>query len=84
MHRKPNPCHSRATSPSNQCAIPTFRRFLEKNPEDAVIYSNRSATHLSLKHYKEALADADKCLELDPGFVKGYGRRAAALLGLKK
>jgi len=35
-----------------------------------------------LGKYKEALDDANKCLQLDPSFGKGYGRKAAALAGL--
>ncbi len=28
------------------------------------------------------MADAQKCINLSPGWAKGYGRRAAALVGL--
>jgi hypothetical protein len=58
--------------------------MIELQLEDAVTHSNRSAAHLNLKQHQEALADACRALELDASFVKAYGRKAAALLGLKR
>jgi stress-induced-phosphoprotein 1 len=49
-----------------------------------IAYSNRSAALLNLKRFGEALEDANTCMQLDPGFVKAYGRKAAALLGLRR
>ena len=31
-----------------------------------ICYSNKSAAHLQLKQHEDALADAKKCVELDP------------------
>jgi hypothetical protein len=56
----------------------------ESGGKDPIAFSNRSAAHLSLERYSEALEDASKCLQLDPSFVKAHGRKAAALLGLKR
>jgi|EP01049_Picozoa_sp_SAG25_P000954 tetratricopeptide (TPR) repeat protein len=44
-----------------------------------ILYSNRSAANASKGELKAALADATKCTELDPKFVKGYSRRGYAL-----
>jgi len=49
-----------------------------------VLYSNRSACHASLRSYGNALADAQKCVELKPEWPKGYSRLGAALHGLGK
>lgn len=47
--------------------------------ENAVLYSNRSATQLKLKDAAAALKDADKCIQLDPEWQKGYFRKGQAL-----
>lgn len=50
--------------------------------EEATLYSNRSMVRLNLNKVEESLADANKCLELDPKFVKAYHRKAQALVRL--
>ena len=34
--------------------------------------------------FEKALEDADKCLEMDSNYVKGYTRKGQALLSLRK
>ncbi|GHJ89129.1 hypothetical protein NliqN6_5531 [Naganishia liquefaciens] len=59
-----------------------YSKAIELDPKNHVLWSNRSATKTSLRDYKGALEDADKCIELDPSFVKGHARKGAALHGL--
>jgi len=40
---------------------------------------NRSAAAYQLKKYDEAMADADKCIEIQPDWSKGYQRKAMCL-----
>eukprot|EP00965_Chrysotila_dentata_P088497 2922009-Pleurochrysis_carterae.AAC.1 len=40
---------------------------------------NAAQAFLKLNKVSKALDDADKCIELDPTFVKGYHRKASAL-----
>ncbi|SCU78523.1 LAFA_0A07030g1_1 [Lachancea sp. 'fantastica'] len=47
-----------------------------------VLYSNRSACYASLKRFGDALQDAEKCIEINPGWSKGYNRVGAAHSGL--
>ena len=49
-----------------------------------VLYSNRSACHCALADYQKALIDADDAIKLKPDWGKGYGRKGAALHGLRK
>lgn len=65
-------------------AINEFTKAIELNPNDHVFYSNRSGAYASLKQYDAALSDAQKCIELNNKFIKGYGRAATALYGLNK
>ncbi|BFZ64703.1 Hsp90 cochaperone [Saitoella coloradoensis] len=62
-------------------AIEFFTKGIEVDPSNHVLYSNRSACHASLRNYNAALEDANKCVELNPGFAKGFGRKGAALHG---
>eukprot|EP00198_Chlamydomonas_reinhardtii_P006220 XP_001695556.1 predicted protein [Chlamydomonas reinhardtii] len=58
------------------------RTALALVPDNAVLLSNLSAAHLGNKAWGAALAAAERCLAADPAFLKGYGRKAAALQGL--
>lgn len=49
-----------------------------------VLYSNRSASQAGLKNWDEALKDAEKTIETNPSFAKGYGRKGSALHGAHK
>mgnify|MGYP003703018455 CR=1 FL=1 len=51
-------------------------------PGNHVLYSNRSAALASVHRYSEALADAEKTVELKPDWAKGYSRLGASHLGL--
>lgn len=46
-------------------------------------YSNRAASYTKLGAMPEALKDAEKCIELDPTFVKGYTRKGAVQFFMK-
>ena len=48
----------------------------------AVLFANRAAAHVRLECFGAALADAGRAVEADPGYIKGYYRRADAALGL--
>jgi stress-induced-phosphoprotein 1 len=42
------------------------------------VLSNRAYCHIFLGALPEGLEDAEKCIELDPTFLKGYLRKANA------
>ncbi|KNC72818.1 hypothetical protein SARC_14622, partial [Sphaeroforma arctica JP610] len=44
------------------------------------LYSNRAAVLQQQKKFEAAIADCDRCVELDPNFVKAYTRRAKCKL----
>jgi len=51
-----------------------YSRAIELQPECAAYYSNRSACHMMLGHYRPALEDANRAVQLDPQYVKGWLR----------
>eukprot|EP01038_Epipyxis_sp_PR26KG_P008469 gene8469-11451_t len=48
-----------------------------------IVYSNRSAAYLKLNKLDEALSDANRCINIDGNWVKGYSRKGDALLRKK-
>ncbi|CAD8157104.1 unnamed protein product [Paramecium pentaurelia] len=56
-----------------------YSQAIELNPNDHILYSNRSGAYASLSKYQEALTDAEKCIQLNPNFAKGYQRKGLAL-----
>ena len=52
--------------------------------QSAIVYANRSMAYIKMEQYGLAIADADKAVEIDPEYVKGYYRRGSALFALGK
>ncbi|KAK2196050.1 bifunctional Heat shock protein Sti1-like/STI1 domain/Tetratricopeptide repeat 2/Tetratricopeptide repeat/Tetratricopeptide-like helical domain superfamily/Tetratricopeptide repeat 1/Heat shock chaperonin-binding [Babesia duncani] len=59
-------------------ALNCFTEAINLNPGDGILYSNRSGAYASLGMFKEALEDANKCIELKPDWPKGYSRKGLA------
>lgn len=64
-------------------SIKHFGEAIGFAPDNAAYYSNRSAAYVKADKLAEALADADKCVELSPEWGKGYARKGSVLLLLK-
>ena len=47
-------------------------------------YSNRAASYIKLGALPEAKKDAEKCIEIDATFIKGYLRKGAAEFFMKE
>ncbi|KAF9164396.1 Hsp90 cochaperone [Actinomortierella ambigua] len=58
-------------------AVKEYTEAIKRDDADPRAYSNRAACYIKLMAIHEASKDADKCLELDPKFVKGHIRKAA-------
>lgn len=65
-------------------AIKHYTEALRRNPKDARVYSNRAACYTKLGALPEGLKDANKCIELDPLFTKGYSRKGAVQFFMKE
>ncbi|VFQ70759.1 unnamed protein product [Cuscuta campestris] len=65
-------------------AIKCYTESLRRNPKDPRALSNRAASYTKLGALPEGLKDAEKCIELDPTFVKGYTRKGAVQFFMKE
>ena len=59
-----------------------FSEAINIEPQNHVLYSNRSGAYASLKQFDKALEDANKTTELKPDWAKGWGRKGAAMHGV--
>ena len=58
-----------------------FTQAIEIEPQNHVLYSNRSGAYASKKEFENALEDANKTTEIKPDWAKGWGRKGSALHG---
>ncbi|KAG7956866.1 hypothetical protein I3843_11G145800 [Carya illinoinensis] len=65
-------------------AVKHYTESLRRNPKDPKAYSNRAACYTKLGALPEGLKDAEKCIELDPTFSKGYNRKGAVQFFMKE
>ncbi|KDR75064.1 hypothetical protein GALMADRAFT_140614 [Galerina marginata CBS 339.88] len=65
-----------------KAALEKYTRAIVLDDSNAILWSNRSACHLSLKQYLDASGDA--AIELDPTYYKAYARLATAQDSLKE
>eukprot|EP01083_Nonionella_stella_P066824 176305_1 len=56
-------------------AIELYTKAIHLESSNHTLYSNRSAAYRSFGKFDEALEDADKCIELQPDWAKGYVRK---------
>jgi tetratricopeptide (TPR) repeat protein len=61
-------------------AVNLYSQAIDIDPDNCVYYSNRSAAYMKADSKSKALKDAEKCLEIDPNFVKGNHHSFTSLL----
>eukprot|EP00962_Isochrysis_galbana_P036032 scaffold12388_cov122-Isochrysis_galbana.AAC.2 len=69
---------------SYAAAVEMYTEAMKRNPKDHVPYSNRAACYQKLMEWQLAIKDADRCVEMDPMFVKGWSRKAGIHFFLKE
>ncbi|XP_041845342.1 LON peptidase N-terminal domain and RING finger protein 3-like [Melanotaenia boesemani] len=65
-----------------EAALEKYNQAILIAPTDHILFSNRSQILSSLKHYEEALRDAETACRLMPLWSKGHVRKAQALVSL--
>ncbi|EAU38572.1 conserved hypothetical protein [Aspergillus terreus NIH2624] len=63
-------------------AVDKFTQAIAIEPENHILYSNRSAVYSAQGEYQKALDDANKATEIKPDWSKGWSRKGAAYRGL--
>jgi heat shock 70kDa protein 1/2/6/8 len=59
-------------------SVRCFTEAIKLDAANKALYSNRSAAYLKLMDYDNAIADGNKCIELDSKWGKGYFRLGSA------
>ncbi|KAH9918139.1 activator of Hsp70 and Hsp90 chaperone [Fomitopsis serialis] len=65
-------------------AIDLFSQAIALDPNNFVLFSNRSAAKAGKRQYSAALVDAEQCIKINPAWSKGYARKGAALHGQRR
>ncbi|XP_012152804.1 stress-induced phosphoprotein 1 [Megachile rotundata] len=65
-------------------AIKHYTEAIKRNPDDPKYYSNRAACYTKLAAFDLGLKDCEKCVEIDPKFIKGWIRKGKILQGLQQ
>lgn len=63
-------------------AISAYTEAIELDNSNHVLFSNRSAAYAKAGQFQKALEDANKTIELNPDWPKGYSRQGVAYAGL--
>ena len=61
-----------------------YKKAIEQDDSDPILYSNRSACFVGMEKYSKAVEDAEKAIELSPHWAKAWRRKAHALHQWKK
>ena len=65
-------------------AVNLYSEAILIDPNNHVLYSNRSAAYAKLAKYENALKDAERAVEIKPDWAKGYSRKLSALSFLNR
>ena len=55
-------------------AVSLYSEAIQLDPNNHILYSNRSAAYIKMGHFSKALRDAIKAKELSPDWPKAYYR----------
>ncbi|XP_070834469.1 stress-induced-phosphoprotein 1 isoform X2 [Chaetodon trifascialis] len=65
-------------------AVTMFTEAIKCDPKDNRFFGNRSYCYYCLEQYPQALADAERSIQLAPDWPKGHFRQGSALMGMKR
>ncbi|XP_053189004.1 stress-induced-phosphoprotein 1 [Scomber japonicus] len=65
-------------------AVSMFTEAIKCDPKDYRFFGNRSYCYYCLEQYPQALADAERSIQLAPEWPKGHFRKGSALMGMKR
>lgn len=65
-------------------AIQEYSDAIKRDPKNATYYCNRAAAYTKLMEFEMGLNDCSKAIQLNPNYVKAYGRKGTIEFFLKK
>lgn len=65
-------------------AMKHYTEAIQRNPDDAKLYSNRAACYTKLAAFDLGLKDCETCCRLDETFIKGWIRKGKILQVMQK
>lgn len=65
-------------------ALDFYSQAINLEPNNHIHYSNRSLCYFNLSQFEKALEDAEKCIEINQNWGKGYQRRGQSEYRLNK
>lgn len=65
-------------------AVEKYSEAIKLDPENHVLFSNRSAAYAKLENFTEAFIDAERTVSLKPDWPKGFSRMGASLVYLNR
>ncbi|KAK3020206.1 hypothetical protein RJ639_046838, partial [Escallonia herrerae] len=67
-----------------QLAADLYTQAIGLDPDNPDYYADRAQAHIKLNYFTEAVADANKAIELDPLMTKAYLRKGTACFKLEE
>eukprot|EP01087_Luapelamoeba_hula_P006374 TRINITY_DN16455_c0_g1_i1.p1 TRINITY_DN16455_c0_g1~~TRINITY_DN16455_c0_g1_i1.p1 ORF type:complete len:351 (-),score=88.71 TRINITY_DN16455_c0_g1_i1:9-1061(-) len=65
-------------------AIKHYTKGIQADPQNHLLFSNRSAAWMKMNKDNKALEDAEACIKLQPQWAKGYYRKGCALREMQR
>lgn len=76
-----NKCYSSGQLDS---AIAKYTQAMALDPSNPILPANRAMAYIKIEKYTAAEADCNKCIKLDPKYIKAYLRRGTSRIKLAK
>ncbi|XP_057513325.1 protein SGT1 homolog B-like [Actinidia eriantha] len=67
-----------------ETAVDLYTQAISLNPRNVDLFADRAQANIKLKNFTEAVADANKAIELDPLMTKAYLRKGTACFKLEE
>ncbi|KAI3419587.1 uncharacterized protein J3R85_013095 [Psidium guajava] len=67
-----------------ELAVDLYSQAIELSPNNAELFADRAQANLKLRNFTEAVADANKAIQIDPNLSKAYFRKGNACYELEE